>query len=139
MKKEEHSELHKRIRQVKVALNLSQKAMANKVSISEGFMSDLLAGRSKPGFDFVFKMSKVLKVNLYYLVHGIEPMFKEDINTEPIISKKPDGGQLKSFSEIMWYAERSPMVKHTIVGHAVPFIYQNLDAIEKDIEFLNNK
>jgi transcriptional regulator with XRE-family HTH domain len=68
-------EIGKRIKNIRTALNLTQKTFAEKFNISKSSLSELENGKHKPGLDMVVSIAKEYDVNLYYLLMGEGEMF----------------------------------------------------------------
>ncbi|MCP5052335.1 MAG: helix-turn-helix transcriptional regulator [bacterium] len=134
MKTEQMIELGQRIKMVRKELHISQKHFARQINISGSFLSEVEAGKSKPGYEFFFNTSKVFKVHLPYLLHGVGEMFT-DINFGPVTaSKEPYGDGITNVEEMLWYIERVPTVKHTLLAYASKFIFENEALVKMELE-----
>jgi len=131
-------ELGKRIKAVRKELHISQKDFAKKISISGSSLSEIESAKSRPGYDFFYNISKFANVNIAYLLHGKGEMFVE-FDKGPMISSKEPSCQIESFNELLWYIERSSLLRHTLMGFATKFIYENEEAMNKEIEKYNIK
>ncbi|UCH97375.1 MAG: helix-turn-helix transcriptional regulator, partial [Candidatus Aminicenantes bacterium] len=111
----------------------------NKINISGSYLSEIEAGKSKPGYDFFFNISKICQVSLPYVLHGVGEMFT-DIDYGPLItSTEPEHDHIDRLEELLWYLERSPLLKHNVMGFAAKFLYDNETAVKKEIEKFNIK
>ncbi len=132
-------ELGKRVKMIRREMHISQKDFAAKINISGSFLSEIEAGKSKPGYDFLYNVSRVCNVSLPYVLHGVGGMFT-DIDYKPdMISKEPEDERITSMDEILWYAERSTLFRHTVLSHAAKFVYDNQETMKKEMEIYNKK
>ena len=102
-------ELGKRVKLIRKELRISQKDFAHKINISGSYLSEIEAGKSKPGYDFLFNISKIGNVNLAYVLHGIGEMFTGIDYGPSITSKEPENDNIDTLEELAWYLERSPL------------------------------
>lgn len=69
--------MNKRLQQFITAENLSQSQFADKINVARASVSHILAGRNKPGFDFVEKMAKAFPaLNIEWLITGKGKIYK---------------------------------------------------------------
>jgi transcriptional regulator with XRE-family HTH domain len=127
-------ELGKRVKMIRKELHITQKDFANKINISGSFLSEIEAGKSKPGYNFIYNISKTCNVSIPFVLHGVGEMFT-DIDYGPMVtSKEPKNGRIDTPDELLWYIERSPLLKHNVMGFAMKFIYDNETAVKKETE-----
>lgn len=70
--------MNKRLEQFLTAENISQSSFADSIGVARASVSHILAGRNKPGFDFIENMSKRYPtLNLEWLITGKGKMYKE--------------------------------------------------------------
>lgn len=127
-----------RVKTVRKTLKLSQQEFGEKLNISGSFISDIEAGKSKAGYDLFFNLSVVFNVNLYYLVLGEGEMFGSS-GILPDLGSKLICEQIETGAELLWYVGNSPMFKHTIMGFASKFLYENEKSIKKDLKIFKSK
>jgi transcriptional regulator with XRE-family HTH domain len=127
-------EFGKRVKMIRKELQIYQKDFSKKINISGSFLSEIEAGKSKPGYDFLFNISKICKVSLAYVLHGVGEMFTDIDYGTLVTSKEPEHDHIDTLEELLWYLERSPLLKHKVMGYAAKFIYDNETAIKKEIE-----
>ena len=133
MTRDDLIELGKRVKMIRKELHISQKDFAQKINISGSFLSEIEAGKSKPGYDFFYNISKICRVSLPYLLHGVGEMFT-DIDYGPLVTgKEPQDDHIDTIDELFWYIERSPLLKHNVMGFAAKFVYDNEKAVKKEI------
>ena len=119
-------------------LRLTQNEFAGAIGFSGSFVSDIESGRSRACYDFFLKVAEKFNVNLYYLILGTGTVLG---NSQPRadLGDKEFGQPVESINELLWYVERSPMLRHTIFGHTSKFIYENHTILSKEIELLEKQ
>ncbi|MCR5760095.1 MAG: helix-turn-helix transcriptional regulator [Bacteroidales bacterium] len=76
--------MNKRLQQFLSAENISQAQFADTIGVARASVSHILAGRNKPGFDFMERMSKRYPaLSLEWLITGKGKMYKGDA-PEPV-------------------------------------------------------
>lgn len=94
--------MNRRLLQFLQAENITQTQLADTLSVARGSVSNILAGRNKPGYDFL--ESLILhypQLNLEWLVSGKGKMYHENENGIPVENAAPvqdDPVQLDLFS-----------------------------------------
>ena len=69
--------MNQRLQQFIQAENLSQSQFADSINVARASVSHILAGRNKPGFDFIENMSRRYpSLNLEWLITGKGKMYK---------------------------------------------------------------
>lgn len=69
--------MNRRLQQFLSAENISQSQFADTIGVARASVSHILAGRNKPGFDFIENMSKNYpSLNLEWLITGKGKMYK---------------------------------------------------------------
>ena len=78
------NKMNKRLQQFLSAENISQAQFADTIGVARASVSHILAGRNKPGFDFMERMSKRYPaLSLEWLITGKGKMYKGDAQ-EPV-------------------------------------------------------
>jgi transcriptional regulator with XRE-family HTH domain len=93
--------MNRRLLQFLQAENITQTQLADTLSVARGSVSNILAGRNKPGYDFL--ESLILhypNLNLEWLLSGKGKMYHENENGMPIEStpQQDEPVQLDLFS-----------------------------------------
>ncbi|MCR4860366.1 MAG: helix-turn-helix transcriptional regulator [Bacteroidales bacterium] len=71
--------MNKRLQQFLAAENISQSQFADSIGVARASISHILAGRNKPGFDFLESMSRHYpELNLEWLITGRGKMYRRD-------------------------------------------------------------
>lgn len=70
--------MNTRLQQFLTAENISQSQFADTIGVARASVSHILAGRNKPGFDFIENMSRRFPtLNLEWLITGKGKMYKQ--------------------------------------------------------------
>lgn len=127
-----------RLKQIRKALYLSQADLSEKLEVSRSFISELESGLVRCGYDLIFKLSEIYSVNLYYLVRGEGAMFDAKTPTSSL-SGKAIGDPIESISELIWYLERSTLMRYNVLLAATRILLDEENRIAKEIEKFNAK
>lgn len=74
--------MNHRLEQFLSAENVSQAQFADKIGVARASVSHILAGRNRPGFDFIENMARFYpSLNLEWLITGKGKMYKEASNS----------------------------------------------------------
>ncbi len=101
--------MNKRLEQFLKAENISQSQFADSIGVARASVSHILAGRNKPGFDFIQSMARQYPaINLEWLILGKGRMFSD-----------------KSYSSTLPFDENerqddSPAKVHEALSHPEP-------------------
>lgn len=69
--------MNRRLEQFLAAENISQSQFADTIGVARASVSHILAGRNKPGFDFIESMSRHFpSLNIEWLILGTGKMYK---------------------------------------------------------------
>ena len=69
--------MNRRLSQFLQAENLTQTQLADTLSVARGSVSHILAGRNKPGYDFIVSLARQFpNLNLEWLIAGKGTMFR---------------------------------------------------------------
>ena len=93
--------MNQRLQQFLSAEILTQTQLADRLGVAKASVSHILAGRNKPGYDFIVSLSRQFpNLNLDWLINGKGRMYKtaSEPAQEPVRSSLPqpedDGGLL---------------------------------------------
>jgi len=76
--------MNKRLLQFITAENISQSQFADNIGVARASVSHIIAGRNKPGFDFVEKMACAFPaLNIEWLITGRGKMYKSALGEQP--------------------------------------------------------
>ena len=79
--------MNKRLEQFLAAENISQSQFADSIGVARASVSHILAGRNKPGFDFIESMSRHYPtLNIEWLILGNGKMYKSAVSPAPEIA-----------------------------------------------------
>ncbi len=100
--------MNKRLQQFLAAENISQSQFADSIGVARASISHILAGRNKPGFDFIERMARQYpELNLEWLITGRGRMYTSsktasEAPVEPISPlSAPNGPGLFDTAEIV--------------------------------------
>ena len=83
--------MNKRLEQFLGAENITQTQFAETLGVAKASVSHILAGRNKPGFEFIESLArKYPNLNLEWLISGRGRMYKNSPDAS-LISLLPDG------------------------------------------------
>jgi transcriptional regulator with XRE-family HTH domain len=126
-------ELAMRLKALRKALKFNQKEFAKKLDISSGYLSEVESGKTKPGYDLFYNLSRHFPVNFSYLLHGEGEMLAKE-KRKGISGNRETEAWIDTEDDLLWYIENSPLFMHTMMSYANKFLYDNELIIKKDIE-----
>ena len=92
------TKMNYRLQQFLAAENITQAQFADLIGVARASVSHIIAGRNKPGFDFIQNMSRHFPdLNLEWLINGKGKMYKEG-RQKMITDLQTAEGQLFSYS-----------------------------------------
>lgn len=113
-------------------LHLSQKDFAAKLDIAASYLSEIESGKTRPGFEFFYKTTKIFKINPVYLLHGEGAIFLE---TGKSWHHDIDFGSLNpEVQELIWHMKEAPTVAYAMLEFFSRYLYNNRDLIEAEIK-----
>jgi transcriptional regulator with XRE-family HTH domain len=125
-------EFGKRLREVRGILKLSQKDFASILDIAGSYLSEIEAGKTRPGFSFFYKISSLFMINPAYLLHGEGTVFVEEKSR---LYQDLDFGPLdQDVQKLIWYLERSPMVCFAVLEYFTRYLHMHYPLIEEDMK-----
>jgi transcriptional regulator with XRE-family HTH domain len=122
-----------RLQLIRERLNLLQKDMAKALDISGPNLSELEAGNAKPRFEVLVNLSSKFNVNLYFLLHGEGPMFRErwfEGGDSPELSRE----QQEFLAEFLDFFRRSKVVRYSVMAFFTTYRLKNQRLIRQDME-----
>jgi transcriptional regulator with XRE-family HTH domain len=135
MRQEISIEFGSRLKELRNNLELTQKEFSEKIGVASSYISDIEGGKTKPGFEFLYKLSLNYEINPLYLLHGREPMFLTEGKTPGrSMDLKYAGDNRKTIDELHYYLEHSQLVLYAVLEFFSRYKIQNKELIEKDIE-----
>jgi len=128
--------MNQRLQQFLSAENISQAQFADSIDVARASVSHVLAGRNKPGYDFIRSISvHYPKLNLEWLISGKGKMYKQDSPAvvQPAAPSVDEAASDTLFSDGLFGAQEPE--KDTLVRHedkASPAPYSKADtAVEE--------
>lgn len=117
--------MNHRLQQFINAENLTQSQFAERLGVAKASVSHILAGRNKPGYDFIESLSRQFpNLNLEWLIGGRGRMYKitgpeSQIRPEnedsPSILRSEDGDYFNEPSETIDIQAESPKIVKVVV------------------------
>jgi transcriptional regulator with XRE-family HTH domain len=123
-----------RIKEIRRELRISQKDFAEEVNISGSFLSEVEAGKSKPGYEFITSVTQKYNVNPMYLLTGDGGMFQAETPEETLIQEHDYGDLTQMVREMLRGFKRSPVIALAVLEFYKRYIYQNRDMIEDEAD-----
>jgi transcriptional regulator with XRE-family HTH domain len=126
-------DIGERLQRIRKKINLLQKDFAQELEISGATLSEIEAGNLKPGFEVYYNLTKKYDVDIYYLLHGIGAMFRDESSETMNGMDNRDEfaefitGFLENFRE-------SNIVRYSMITHFTAFLLENERLIEKNIK-----
>lgn len=103
--------MNRRLQQFLSAENISQAQFADTIGVARASVSHILAGRNKPGFDFIESMSRNYPtLSLEWLVTGKGKMYKNSVADSSVADSSPSAGDLFADFESNVQEENTPVV-----------------------------
>ena len=135
MKSERFEELKAigmRIKEVRKLLRLSQNDMAEGLGITSNHLSEIESGKTNPTAVLFLNLAYVYNANVGYLFHGTgEPLLSA---LSIPASEFALDTHVESIEKLLWLMNRSPYVKHYVLGYASRLVIENEEFIRKSIE-----
>ncbi len=133
MTKENLKDIGQRLKEIRAALRIKQKDLAEALEIAGCYLSELESGKGNPCHAFFYKLSTRFGVSLDYLFHGEGDMF---LKSKSLKEMEKDLGKdtIMNVENLNRLIELSPMFKYQVLGFAAKFNLDNADIIKQDIE-----
>jgi transcriptional regulator with XRE-family HTH domain len=122
-----------RVKYIRKTLKLTQRELSQKINVSITYICDIEKGKYKPKCDFLENISRVLNVNLYWLLFGEGEMFL-DPTTLVIGQSDRFFARIEDVRNFLWYFQRSAIVQHSTMAHFYTLMVQQKKSIEKEIQ-----
>ena len=136
MKKKILSNLGKRLLEVRKALGIQQKEMADKVGMQSSYLCDLESGKkNNPGIVQLYRIAKQYGVSLDYLVLGEGEMFlpgkeSEEKNLDEFIPS------FEGLADLTWLLNNSNFFRNLMLSQSSKLYFDNEEFIKKEIKRL---
>lgn len=89
--------MNQRLQQFLNAENLTQSQFAERIGVAKASVSHILAGRNKPGFDFIESVARFFpNLNVEWLITGRGRMYKNTAQEPVIPVQSPSADELSS-------------------------------------------
>jgi len=136
--KESEEPICVRIKAIRETLGITMYELARRLNFSGPAISDLEKGKFRPGHDFYFRIYHEFKVNLYYLLFGLGPMFLNDEHMAVLLSKVPPTYS-KDENKFRRYFDDSPLFKYDMLIFFRHYIVNPENRAKVDNDVKNNE
>lgn len=129
-------EVGRRLKDLRRALDISQKEFASRIDVTGSLLSEIESGRVKPGYNFLIAIAREYKVNPTWVLLDEGEMFlnNKDGHSGNSMNGNEFGDQTVQVKEMLWYLKYSSLVQSTVLSFFSKFLYENEQSIRKDIE-----
>lgn len=129
------AEVGKRLKDIRRALDISQKDFAARIEVTNSLLSEIEAGKVKTGYHFLLAIAREFRVNpTWVLLEEGEMFLSKDGLSPAAVNGNEFGDQTARVKEMLWYLKHSPLVQSTVLGFIGKFLLENEQSIRKDIE-----
>lgn len=126
--------MENRLQQFLAAENLTQAQFADSIGVGRASVSHILAGRNKPGYDFIERMaSRYAEINLEWLITGKGKMYKKDRDVVAAQPAEPSLFQEDDNARMSEHVEEKPLETEQPASVAQPDSIKAEAAAEKKI------
>ncbi|MDQ1355560.1 MAG: Helix-turn-helix protein, partial [Acidobacteriota bacterium] len=116
---------------------LSQRDFAAQLDIAGSYLSEIEAGKTRPGFEFFYKTSKIFKINPIYLLHGKGTIFLE---TEKSWYHDIDFGTMnREVQNLIWHMAKAPTLSHAMLEFFARYLYANQELIAAEMQRISDE
>lgn len=128
-----------RLQQFLSAENITQSQLADEIGVARASISHILAGRNKPGFDFIQGLSRSYpNLNLDWLINGKGKMYK-DLDSKPEQNTYPADGQLFAAQVQDPQPEVAETAPAPLPMESAPVEEKSTTHVDNNVKILNNK
>lgn len=130
-----------RIKGIRKTLDITQRELTTAIEIaSASYLSEIESGKTKPGFEFMYRFCNHYQVNPMYLMNGDEPKF---LNEESVEQEKIPiyefGIESPRIHELLETIEQSSVFKYAFLEFSSRYMLINSDVIAEDIRVHKEK
>jgi transcriptional regulator with XRE-family HTH domain len=133
----------KGITNIRRKLGLKQKGLAAALDISNGYLSEIEAGKKNPGIEILDKLFVNYNVNVTYLFTGKGDMFihqeKEAAQKKSESPVNVTAEVLDYINELKWYLDNIPVVRFALLEFFKSYLFGKRDMIEHELEIFKQK
>lgn len=126
-----------RIKQIRRRLHLKQDEFGKSIGHSGSFVSEVENGKTKVCFDFIYNLMNTHNIDPYFFFFGEGDLFSIGIDRQ--LKNKEFGDSIDGVNELVWYLERSPLLRHTLFSFVTKFVYENEGKIRLEVEKFEKK
>lgn len=119
----------RRLRDFRNSRRLTIAELSEKIGLSIGMISETEAGKNKPSPNLMLGLHQLYGLNINWLLTGEGSMVVRGKSHEP--PKDEKGEPTYDMDMLIWYMERVPMVKYSILGFFSSYFFDHQAYIEK--------
>ncbi len=131
----DNDQFAERIKMVRKALGLNKSELARELGMSSTAIRKIEDSDTRPGYVFFESLSRKFNVNLYYLFHGQEPMFRNEKEEKLVSGILKDS--ILTESEMEWiliHLRGSDYVQHMIAAELKNILSEKGTLVNKELE-----
>jgi len=129
--------LGKRIKEIRLSLNLIQEDFASSIGISNTYLSEIESGKKNPKVAFFYNLFQKYRISLDYLFFGCGPMkLNKNIRIQNI---NPNVEYVNNIDDMLKLMDISSLYRDSIMSYATKFYLDNEPIIKKNIKNLKKE
>lgn len=114
------NKMNTRLQQFLGAENISQSQFADSIGVARASVSHIIAGRNRPGYDFLLSMAKRYPtLNLEWLITGKGRMYKGDFETPSPATQADETTAEENLFPIQEEVQDAPIIERRALGKAI--------------------
>ncbi|NIM80259.1 MAG: helix-turn-helix domain-containing protein [Candidatus Aminicenantes bacterium] len=121
-------ETGKRLKEFRTSLHITIAELSQETGLSLGMISETESGKNKPSPNLMLALHELYGLNINWLLTGEGPMVVWGKVTGP--PKDAKGEPTLDMDMLIWYAERLPIVRYSILSFFIDFFYRNKQMLE---------
>lgn len=123
-------ETGKRLKTFRILRNLTLAELSELSGLSMAMISESETGKNKPSPNLMYAMNRLYNMNINWLLTGEgEMVTKKSQAKQPPRNEK--GELVYDMDSLLWYMERVPIVRYSVLGFFSGFYFENKKTIEK--------
>ena len=109
--------MNTRLQQFLGAENISQSQFADSIGVARASVSHIIAGRNRPGYDFLLSMAKRYPtLNLEWLITGKGRMYKGDYDAPAPLQATSESAAEESLFPVEEEEKQAPIIERRALG-----------------------
>jgi DNA-binding XRE family transcriptional regulator len=120
-----------RLKEFRTSRNITIAELSARTGLSQGMISESELGRNKPSPNLMLALYRLYGVNINWLLTGEGSMIVWGKKESPGPPKDKFGKDTLDMDMLIWYAERVPLVKYSLLVHFTEYYFSHKDIIEE--------